>query len=401
MTGVVRLGRFLPLLLTTRLLAQSPEEPPIDSLRRWAARDSLDARAAFDLGMGLWARHKYDAADTAFRRALVLAPSYAEPHLALALLPFGRGDRYITDLSHRVSADSLRGLFIASSRFYRDAYRLDPLVDPRILRYLDEDALVPRFGTIEFRGGLVLTTVVPWWEGKTKRGVKFLVDGQYDSSFATLDQVLHAREMSQGAVLPDLFIWYYGLAAAHAAQYDRAAAAFQELSQRAFRRQNNDPDWVIPSDRSDYLYLYAVMSVQYGNLGVAIPAFQETLAANLGLYEAHSHLADIHEGRGEVDRAIVERQRAVDASPETGRLYLDLGVTLLEAGRAAAAESAFVTAARLLPNDPGSQQFLANTALQVGDSALARAALQRFLMVAPARYEAQAAEAQLLLTRLP
>ncbi|HSN14650.1 MAG TPA: tetratricopeptide repeat protein, partial [Anaeromyxobacteraceae bacterium] len=288
-----------------------------------------------------------------------------------------------------------------SSRLYREAYLLDPLVDPRILRYLGVDELVPRYGAVEFQGGIVLATAVPWWEGKTKRGVRYLVDGQYDSSFATLDQVLHAREMSQGAVLPDLFIWYYGLASAHAAKYDRAAAAFQELAQRAYRRQHADPDWVLPSDRADYLYLYAVMSSQYGNLGVALPAFQEALSVNLGLFEAHSRLADIQENRGDVDGAITERRRAVDVSPETGELHLDLGVTLLGAGQAAAAESAFVDAARLLPDDAGAQQFLANTALQVGDSAVARRALERFVVVAPARYAEQVAQARRTLAGLP
>ena len=398
--GVLR--RLLPLLVAAPLAAQAPPaEPPVDSLRRWAARDSLDARAFFDLGMGLWSGHEYDAADTAFQRALALSPHYAEPHLALALLPFGRGWRFLNDLSHRVTADSMRGLLRNSSRLYREAYLLDPLVDPRILRYLGVDELVPRYGEVEFQGGIVLATAVPWWEGKTKRGVRYLVDGQYDSAFAVLDQVLHAREMSQGAILPDLFIWYYGLAAAHDAKYDRAAAAFQELAQRAFRRQNADPDWVLPSSRADYLYLYAVMSTRYGNLGVAIPAFQEALAVNLGLFEAHARLADIQENRGDVDGAITERQRAVDVSPETGELHLDLGVTLLGAGRAAAAESAFVAAARLLPNDAGAQQFLANTALQLGDSTVARRALERFVVVAPARYAEQVDQARRTLAELP
>ena len=396
------LCRLLPLLIAAPLSAQSPPaEPPVDSLRLWAARDSLDSRAYFDLGMGLWSRHRYDEADTAFQRALTLSPHYAEPHLALALLPFGRGERYLNDLSHRVSADSIHGLLQNSSRLYREAYLLDPLVDPRILRYLGVDELVPRYGEVEFQGGIVLSTAVPWWEGKTKRGVRYLVDGQYDSSFTVLDQVLHAREMSQGAALPDIFIWYYGLTAAHVAKYDLAADAFQELARRAFRRQNADPDWVLPTSRADYLYLYAVMSARYGNLGLAIPAFQETLAANFGLFEAHSRLADIQEDRGDVDGAITERRRAVDVSPETGELHLDLGVTLLGAGRAAAAESAFVDAARLLPNDPGAQQFLANTALQLGDSAVARRALERFVAVAPARYAEQVAQARRTLAGLP
>lgn len=379
----------------------APQEPPVDSLRAWARRDSLDARAFFDLGMGYWSKDKFDQADSAFRRALVLAPHYAQPHLALALLPFGRGDRYLTDLSHRVSDDSMLGLFRASAQYYRQAYLLDPLVDPRILRYLGVDELVPRSNRLEIANGMIFSMGVPWWEGRTKRGVRALVEGRPDEAFATLDEVLRSRQMAQGAILPDLFIWYYGLASMHSAHYDRAAAAFRELAQRANRRQNDEPDRVIPSARADYLFLYAATSEQSGNLGVAIPAFEEALSADFGLYQAHVRLADIRETRGELEQALAERQRAVDTSPETGKLYLDLGVTLMQAGRAEPAESAFVIAARLLPYDAGAQEFLAQLAVQNGHPDVARAALERFVIVAPARYAEQVAEARHKLAALP
>ncbi|MBW8771794.1 MAG: tetratricopeptide repeat protein [Gemmatimonadetes bacterium] len=388
--------------LAGRAAAQAaPQEPPVDSLLAWARRDSLDARAFFDLGMGYWSKNKFDQADTAFRRALFLAPHYAQPHLALALLPFGRGDRYLTDLSHKVTEDSLLGLFRASAQHYRQAYLLDPLVDPRILRYLGVDELVPRSNRLEIANGVIFSMGVPWWEGRTKRGVRALVEGRPEEAFTTLDEVLHSRQMSQGAILPDLFIWYYGLAAMHASHYDRAAAAFRELAQRANRRQNDEPDRVIPSARADYLFLYAATSEQSGNLGVAIPAFEEAPAADFGLYQAHVRLADIRETRGELDLALAERQRAIDTSPETGKLYLDLGVTLMQAGRAAPAESAFVAAAHLLPYDAGAQQFLAQLAAQNGHPDVARAALERFVVVAPARYSEMVADARRRLAETP
>ncbi len=379
----------------------APREPPVDSLRAWVRRDSLDARAFFDLGMGYWAKHKFDQADTAFRHALLFAPHYAEPHLALALLPFGRGDRYLLDLSHRVSTDSLLGLFRTSAQLYRQAYLLDPLVDPRILRYLGVDALIPRSNQLVLASGMILLTGVPWWERRTKRGVRALVQGRPDEALASLEEVLHSRQMTQGAVLPDLFIWYYGLASMHAAHYDRAAAAFRELAQRANRRQNDEPDRVIPSARADYLYLYAATSEQAGKLEVAIPAFEEALSVDFGLYQAHVRLADIRETRGEVEQALTERQRAVDTSPETGKLYLDLGITLMQAGRAEPAESAFVIAARLLPYDAGTQEFLAQVAALNGHPDVARAALERFVIVAPARYAAQVADARRRLAEMP
>ena len=392
---------LLAFLATPTAAQRAATGPPVDSLTAWARRDSLDARAFFDLGMGLWGRGRHEPADSAFRRALALSPHYAQPRLALALLPFGRGDRYLNDLAHRITPDSIRGLLRVSARLYREAYLLDPLVDPRILRHLGVDELVPRRNQLELANGVVLSMGVPWWEGRTKRGVRHLIEGRYDEAYAALEEVLNARQMRQGAVLPDRFIWYYGLSAAHAGHYDRAAAAFRELAQRAHRRQTNDPDWVIPTARADYLFLYAAMSEQAGNIGVAIPAFEEALTVDFGMFEAHTRLADIYETQGDLASAITERERAVDTSPETGKLHLDLGVTLLQAGRAESAESAFATAAQLLPNDAGAQQFLATVALQNGHAAVARAALERFVVVAPARYAEQVTEARRRLAEIP
>ena len=402
------MGRTLLVVLfacataTVAVAQRAPAEPPLDSLHAWARRDSLDAQAYFALGMGYWSKKRFDQADSAFRRAMTLAPSFAEPRLAMALLPYGRPDRYLSDIYNGPNGrDSLIAVVRQSARYYREAYLSDPLVDPRILRYLGIDALVPRVNRIEAANGIIFSLGVPWWEGRTRRGVKALVEGRPEEAFTALDEVIKSRQIQEGAVLPDMFVWYYGIAAAHAAKYDRSAAAFRELAQRAHRRQEADPDWVLPTARADYLYFYAVMSEQAGNVGVAIPALGEALAADLGLFQAHSRLADIHEARGQVDDAIAERQRAVDTSPETGQLELDLGVTLLQAGRPIPAESAFVRAATLLPNDAGALQFLARTAMQNGNPAVARPALERFLLVAPARYEVQKGEARSLLAQLP
>jgi tetratricopeptide (TPR) repeat protein len=376
-------------------------EAPLDSLVRWARRDSLDARAQFDLGMGRWKDRQYLLADSAFRRALELKPHYAEPRLALAWLPLSRGERYFRELRVRQGFDTIIGVIRASSKLYREAYLLDPLVDPTILGSVDIDVLVPRVNKVEVANGKVFSRGVPWWEGRTKRGVKALTEGRYDEAFASLDAVVESRQVQEGANLPDEVVWYYGLAAAHAGKHARAAAAFHELADRAARREEYLSQWIIPTDRADYLFLYAAMSEQAGNVGMAVQQFGEALAADFGLYSAHSRLADIHEGRGDVEGAIAERQRAVDTSPEIGKLELDLAVTLLQAGRPLAAESAFVRAARLLPDDAGAHQFLATVARQNGHPEVERTALERFIVVAPYRYAELVAEARRRVAELP
>ena len=46
----------------------------LDSLRQTTLVDSVDAEAYYRYGLGLWEKKKFDAADTAFRRALHFAP---------------------------------------------------------------------------------------------------------------------------------------------------------------------------------------------------------------------------------------------------------------------------------------------------------------------------------------
>ena len=378
-----------------------PADPPIDSLLQWARRDPYDARAAFALGMGYWRRRRYDRADSAFQRALRLDPHSAEARLAAAVLPYGRGARYQNDLEHRLSPDSMEALTRRWTLLHREAYRLDPLVDPRILKHLSIDQLVPRRTLGEVEPGSSLAPGPLWWEPRVKKGVVALVEGAADSAFALLDGVLNAPRMRQGATLPDIVVWYYGLAAAHAGRYDHAAAAFLELSQRLYRRQTATPEWAIPGQRADHLYLYGVMSERAGHSEVAIAAFQQALEEDLGLFEAHSHLADLHESRGERERALVERTRAVDASPGSARLYFDLGAALLRAGRNVEAESALMDAARLLPDDAAIQRALAGAALRNGHADLAKAALAHFIEVAPARDRAEVDQARLQLAQLP
>ena len=374
--------------------------PGLDSLLARARRDSLDARAAFELGMAWWGRRRYDRADSAFQRALTLAPQYAEPRLAAALLPYGRGQRYLTDLAHRITADSLAALERRWAALRREAYLLDPLVDPRILRLVPADHLVPRRVLGASDDAPLLAPPPLWWEGRTKRAVQELAQGRADRAYALLEEVRGAPRMQQGAVLPDLFVWYYALAALHAGRFEHAAAAFRELSQRTFRREPDRPDEVIPGGRAEALYFYGVASLKAQHAEVAAAAFQAAIDADLGLYQAHARLADLHEAAGDLDRALVERTRALEVEPEDGRLHLDLGATLLRARRPTEAEAALAEAARLLPNDPEAQRLLADAALRNGHTERARTALERFLVVAPARAASQVAEARRRLAEL-
>ncbi len=377
-----------------------------DSLRaleQWTRRDSLDPLAAYEYGLALWERRQFGRADSVFRRALTFAPEHAGAHLARAVLPFVRGERYNFDTLFRMGRDSLVELVRRSSLHSNRAFLNDPLVDLTAYRYVGVEDLVPSYRGAFLRGSMImLRGGDPWWLSRTRRGVRHLIEGRPDSAFVHLDRLLNSPEVVRdGRELPDLFIWYYAHTAGRVGNFERAAAGFRELAQRAFRREQEEPDWVLPSSRAHLLYFYGIMSDRAGSPGVARAALQEALTLELSLYQAHSRLADLAELRGDVEEALDERRRAIEVSPETGRLYIDLGISLLQADRPVPAESAFVQAAELLPYDPAAHYFLAGVARRNGSAAREREALGRFLVVAPARNIDQAAEARDRLAGLP
>jgi tetratricopeptide (TPR) repeat protein len=399
-------GPVLLAIVAVAPLAAQRRPIRTDSLRAleaWTRRDSLDPLAAYEYGMALWERRQYGRADSVFRRTLTFAPEHAGAHLARAVLPFVRGERYNFDTLSKLPRDSLLELVRTSSRHSNRAFLNDPLVDLTAYRYVGVEDLVPSYRGAVLRGSMILILGGdPWWLSRTRRGVRHLIEGRPDTAFIQLDRLLNSSEVTRdGRELPDLFIWYYAHAAGRVGNFDRAAAGFRELAQRAFRREQQEPDWVLPSSRAHLLYFYGIMSDRAGNPAIARAALQEALTLELSLYQAHSRLADLAELRGDVEEALAERRRAIEVSPETGRLYLDLGISLLQADRPVAAESAFVEAAELLPYDPGAHYFLADVARRNGSTAREREALSRFLVVAPARNIDQAAEVRARLAGLP
>jgi Flp pilus assembly protein TadD len=100
------------------------------------------------------------------------------------------------------------------------------------------------------------------------------------------------------------------------------------------------------------------------------------------------------------DQAVLSRRNAINANPDDPTLVLDLGWTLVKARRFADAEESLVTAAERSPRDPRAAYYLALVQLQLGKAEDAKANFQRFIGIAPSRYERQIADAQQRLASL-
>lgn len=366
----------------------------LDSLRQAVRVDSVDAEAYYRLGLGLWEQRRYDAADSAFQRAVHFAPWHAGAHLALGNLPYGRGGRFLFDIRTRLRPDSLRTYFTTALMHTRAAFLSDPLLDLSPFRFIEDDQLVPQGGGwLCFSGICVLMSRDTRWPRPTRRAVRQLVLGRADSAYTTLREALAHRHPDE--VLPDDFIWYFALAADRSGHPDEAADGFRELAQRASRRDAGA--FIIgPAvrERSLLLVMYGMASERAGRTAVARAAFQEALVADLTIPEAHARLADIAEGNGDLEEALQERRAAIDLTPESGRLHLDLGITLLQAGRTAEARDALAEAAIRLPWDPGTQMFLFQAAMAMHDLPTAERALASLELFAPQRNREQVESAR-------
>lgn len=370
----------------------------LDSLRQDVVLDSVDAQAWYRFGLGLWEKHRYDAADTAFRAALRYEPWHAGAHLALGTLPFARGGRYLMDLPDRVGRDSALALLEAASLHRAEARTLDPRLDLAPLGFLTDDELVAGTATFTILGPqTIVFSSAPIAVGPMRRAYRALIAERPDTAFAILARALAERR--PGETMNDEFISLYAGAALRSGHPDAAASGYRELAQRAGRREQAahgspivDPGAVF-NLRSRYLLLYGLAEAEAHQREVARAALHEALLIDLTLYQAHARLADMAEEDGDLAAALEERRAAIAVSPESPRPYLDLGITLLQAGQPRAAEDTLTEAAARLPWDPGIELFLFQAAMAAGDRAVAKHALDALDLFAPRRNHDQVADA--------
>lgn len=369
----------------------------LDSLRADAAIDSVDAQSWYRLGLGLWEKRQFDAADSAFRRALRFQPWHAGAHLALAVLPGSRGDRYLQDLFDRVGRDSALAILKAALRNGAEAMTLDPRLDLAPLGFLKDDQLVVDRTSITF-GGITFSSYydIPALK-QMRRATRALIQGHPDSAFGILADALARRRHDQ--TMDDQFVALYASTALRSGHADAAVSGYRELAQRAGRREataHGSPVidiGPIGNVRGDYLLLYGIAAAEAHQREVAEAAFREALLTDITLYQAHAQLAELAEEAGDLPAALTERRAAIAVSPESARPYLDLGITLLQAGQPRAAEDTLTEAAVRLPWDPGIQLFLFQAALAAGDRAMAQRALDALDLFAPRRNHDQVLDA--------
>jgi len=376
---------FVPLALMVAfpLGAQCRVKLPakLADLEAAAHRDSNDAAAHYNVGIAYCAAERYDDAEREFKQATAIEPQFAEPYLALSQMPFARRSRLFHDQYEHSVPDEWVPRLKEADRMYKRAFLIDPFVDVKII-----GAVTPHdFGTNMDIGEYYADFLRDLFDG-----IDFFSEGKYDRAYVSFQRVYNALHIeAHPGEVPNYLLWYHGIAAGHIQKYDDAVWDIQTLLNRLEQAEKSDSLIRIPLETNDYRYILACLKQRSGKLQEAADLFRSALEHDAGLYPAHVRLAQLYESVQRWPVAIDERRAAVNANPDDPSLVYDLGVTEAKAAQWAAADSTLRQAMDANPRDSRVPYYLGIVEQQLGNKEEARSAFQRFLALAPSRYQAQ------------
>jgi len=342
------------LLTPTPAAAQAPRAARLDSLEAIAATDSSDPQAHFRLALGYWDVKRLDDAERELRRAVAIDPHYASALLGLSYLPYSRRPSLLKEVTKGKVPAEFTNAVAESRELRRRAIMIDP------------------FARV---GGKVEIVFMPAW----------------------------AREPipeKQLAKMPTEFFWVRGMYLALGSEYPDALADLETVLQRLEAAKDSTQNGLIPLVANEVRYVMAVIEIQAGRTAPAVRRLEEVLTHDVGLYMAHSRLADIHERNGRYSAAVTERRRALEGDPDDSMLLYKLGSTLARANLPRAADTAFTRAMELNALNAGYARMAGLVRHASGDTARARVAYERFLALAPGAGTRDAAEVRRKLTEL-
>lgn len=355
-------------------------------------KDSNDAAAHYNVALGYLASKRYDDAERALRTAVTIEPQLAPAWLALGRMPFARSDRLWEDIHEGRVSDSVRNTLRGADRLYRRAFLIDPVVELRI------EAAVRPPKSVYWTATEALSRIYDYVFG----GFEDIEAGRYEAAYNRINRLIDDAPTKVEREGMANFVYYYrGLAAAHISRWDDAIRDFGFLFERMSRHQNPDSlTYHIPIETNQYRYMLAVLKHRAGKLEEAVQLYREALENDAGLYMAHVRLAEIAEMNRNWDQAIAERRNAANANPDDPSLLLDLGKAYAGAGRLAEAEETLRQAMDASPRDSRVPYYLGVVAQLLQKRDDARAAFDRFLALAPSRYDRQIADAKQRLVSL-
>jgi len=357
-------------------------------LEKRAHQDSNDAAVHYNVALAYWNAKRWDDTDSALRLAVRLDPQFAAAYMALAGLPYARRPQLFEEEYEQRVPEAWRPRVEESERMYRRSVIIDPLVEVR-LSYV----IVPSAGKLRTS----LAVLFGDWERDYVDGVSFYFEAKYEDAYQRLQRVYNELDADRhGSRLWNTLLFWHGLAAAQTRRHDEAVSDFTTIVERYESQEAaaRDTTLRVPLKTNDYRYVLAVLKQRAGQIDEAVRLYRRALEEDIGLYMAHVRLAELHETTGGWGGAVEERRHAVNAAPDNASLLLDLGMTLAKAGRWVDAEEPLRQALEANARDSRVPYYLGIVQQQLGKTEAARASFDRFLSLAPSRYERQIANAK-------
>ncbi|HTR19962.1 MAG TPA: tetratricopeptide repeat protein [Gemmatimonadales bacterium] len=358
---------------------QEAKHVSVPELEAAARRDSNDALAHYELGVAYAADHQRDKAKEAFLTAVRIDPQLAPAYVALGRL--GSYELWGGILVAGKGRDSV-------TLMLRRAFQLDPLEE------------------VSNTSGYYVPMV---WKMTIDHALKMYHQDKYKQSRDEFDALIAKTEKpNDPEAIPGVALWYHALASVRLGAPDMAIADVSQLMDRVTRigsdstkRENQITQEYRRALTGHYGYVLAYLHQLAGHSEEAIRRYQEASEGDLSLYGPHLQMARIYEGTGSWVQAIVERRRAIDASPDDPSLVFDLGVTLVKAGEFAEADTVLGQAIAANPRETRSHYALGIAKERLGKVAEARQEYATFLAEAPRRFDQQLIDASRRLAALP
>lgn len=376
-------------------VAQRAADPTLDQLVAQAASDSNAPEAHYALAMGYWKAKRWDDAKRELTVTVSIAPADAEAWLAYWGLFVARGWKYWKGQIKARGIDSVYAEYQEARRREHRAFLIDPMVDLAALG-LAEFKENPR---IVLKDGDLVPQYSAWWVPDLQWSIIDMQNGKHPVAEHRLQRIIDDRRIGSDSSAPDVILWYHGLAAAHAGDFNAAVRDFYLLTGHANADLAEDWDSDLGYTVNELRYIMATVLYHGGRFGEAVGQYRKVVETDLGFYMAHSQLARIYSAAGKWDDAVAERHAAVDAFPENPTLLIDLGATLLKAGRPADAIEPLEEGGGANPRDPLAPYLLGQALDQLGRRDESREAYRHFLDIAPASYASQASEVREHLAR--
>lgn len=375
--------RFLvvgSLSLPAALAAQKVEvKERLEELEVLARRDSNDAAAQYNVAMGYMSKKRWGDAEQSLRNALAIEPRFAEAQLALYVAHL-QNDDYWRGVRKQKGDSARKAASEAADRMFTRAFLIDPFVDVRIMASLWR----------------------VWGTSRWAKGFDAFLEGRYEKAVEQFDIYIAdvTRDDPRDSVGTGV-LWMHALAAARLQRYAQAEEDVEALLRVTSLRVNPDSVDDVPLRANEYRYMLAAIKDRAGQPDQAVKLYQEVLEHDVSNYMAHVQLARIHEARRDWPRAIAERRRAVETNPEDASLLTDLAVALGKSGDFKEAAETLLEAERQNPRDVRPLFWRGIALIQLGQQGEAKATFQRFVAVAPPRYQQQVQSAKAQLEKLP